>query len=339
MKINIGKIPRLASFVRTMSVVLVATCGLQSGAMAAGLINRDDTVSTSQAGVVATHTIAFTTATRASIGSIGFLFCTSAVGACVTPAGLITTAATLVAENGVSGYALNAAVNGDPFLENNGAPNLFAGTSVGFTLNGITNPSAINTSFYIRISTYTGTDGATGLVDTGNVAVSTTQPVQLTGTTPEILVFCVGITMGNDCTTVAGSTIDFGDFSPTLTRTGSSVMQAQTNAGGGYVITVNGTTLASGVNTIPGLATQTASTLGDSQFGLHLTETGAGTGVVDSDYSLNGFYRFDDGDIVASSNSPTNANTFTSDYIVNIDGLQAAGLYTATMTYICTASF
>jgi hypothetical protein len=42
---------------------------------------------------------------------------------------------------------------------------------------------------------------------------------------------------------------------------------------------------------------------------------------------------------VASAALPTNANTFTSSYIVNIGGAQAAGVYTATMTYICTASF
>ena len=151
--------------------------------------------------------------------------------------------------------------------------------------------------------------------------------------------FCVGKTIGADCTTVSGNSIDFGDFSPTATRTDTSVMQAQTNAANGYSITVNGTTLASGANTIPGLATQTPSTLGVSQFGLNLTASGAGSGVVHSNYSLGSDYRFNDGDQVALAAGPTNANTFTSNYIVNIGGSQAAGVYTATMTYICTAAF
>jgi hypothetical protein len=35
----------------------------------------------------------------------------------------------------------------------------------------------------------------------------------------------------------------------------------------------------------------------------------------------------------------TQANLFTNSYIVNVGGDQAAGVYTGTMTYICTATF
>jgi hypothetical protein len=218
-----------------------------------------------------------------------------------------------------------------------------------FTLGNITNPSTANQTYYVRITTYTGADGATGPVDSGTVAMSTAQPVQLTGVTPEILVFCVGTSIGADCTSVAGNTIDFGDFSPTVAHSGTSVMQAQTNAANGYNITVNGTTLASGVNTIPALAAQTPSALGVSQFGLNLRDnavpnvgtepSGAGTGVATGNYGATDAFRFVSGDAVASAGAPTNANTFTSSYIVNIGGAQAAGVYTSTMTYICTASF
>jgi hypothetical protein len=148
---------------------------------------------------------------------------------------------------------------------------------------------------------------------------------------------------------VSGSTLDFGDFSPTATRAGTSVMQAQTNAANGYVITVNGTTLASGVNTIPSLTSQTASTLGASQFGLNIrantvpgvgaNPSGGGSGTFNGNYGTPNQYRFNSGDVVAQAAAPTDANTFTSSYIVNIGGSQAAGVYTATMTYICTASF
>jgi len=312
---------------------------MQSTAMAAGLTNRSDTISTSQPGATANHVITFKTATASNIGSVGLLFCTTATNGCTTPTGLVTTAATLTAQSGVSGFVLNAATNGDPFVSNAATPSVAANTQVSFTLSGVTDATGVNTTFYVRITTYTGTDGVTGPVDNGNVAVSTAQPVQLTGTTPEILVFCVGITITSDCTTITGSSIDFGDFSPTATRTGSSVMQAQTNASSGYVITVNGTTMSSGVNTIPALTTQTASTTGTSQFGLNVTGVGVGSGTVNANYSNGAQYRFNSGDAVASAPAPTNANTFTSNYIVNIGGSQAAGVYTATMTYICTAAF
>ena len=319
-------------------------------AQAAGLSARSDTMSTSQAAVSSAHVIAFTTATGASIGSIGFDFCTTADGACIVPSGLGTTAATLSAQSGATGFTLDAASNGAPYLTR-AAASLPATTAVSYTLSNVTNPSAINTTFYIRITTYTGSDGATGPTDIGNVAASTAQPIQLTGVTPELLIFCVGTVITGDCSTVSGNTIDFGDFSPLTTSSGTSVMQATTNAGAGYSITVNGTTLQSGTNSITGLAAQTAATTGASQFGLNLranatpavgSDPTGGIGAVGTytaNYGTTNQYRFDSGDAVANATVPTNANTFTSSYIVNIPGLQAAGVYTATMTYICTANF
>jgi hypothetical protein len=308
-------------------------------ASAAGLTNRSDGMSTSQANVSASHVVSFRTATAGNLGSVGMVFCTTATGGCIVPPGLVTTSASLSSQTGVSGFTLVNTTNGAPYVTNAGTPLVGAGTQVTLTLANITNPMAVNTSFFVRLTTYTGTDGATGAVDTGNVAVSTTQPINLTGVTPEILVFCVGTTITSDCTTVSGNTIDFGDFSPVATRSGTSVMQAQTNAANGYNITVNGTTLASGVNTIPGLAAQTASTVGASQFGLNVGVVGGGSGAVDANYNNAGLYRFNNADRVGLALAPTNANTFTSNYIVNIGGSQAAGVYTATMTYICTASF
>jgi hypothetical protein len=317
-------------------------------ASAAGLSPRSIQVGSSGQGVTTSYSPSFTTATTSNIGSIKFEFCTNPTGACTTPGGVTTTSAAVTAQSGAIGFTIVNTTNGAPYLTRTAA-NVNTGTALGYTLTPITNPAATNTSYFVRITTYSGTDGATGPVDTGTVAMSTAQPVQLTGVTPEILVFCVGTSIGSDCTSIAGSTIDFGDFSPTATRSGTSVMQAQTNAANGYSITVNGTTLSSGVNTIPALAAQTASTLGVSQFGMNLRAnttpavgadpTGAGTGTYTANYGTANSYRFVSGDSVAQGAVPTNANTFTSSYIVNIGGAQAAGVYTATMTYICTASF
>ncbi len=315
---------------------------------AAGLSPRNVQVGSSAQGATTNYTVNATTATTANIGSIKFELCSAPTGVCAMPAGVVTTSATLTAQSGAVGFAIVNGANGAPYITR-GAVNLNSGTALSYTLGTITNPSATNTSYFVRISTYTGGDGATGVTDTGTVAMSTAQPVQLTGVTPEILVFCVGTSIGPDCTTVAGNTIDFGDFSPVLTRSGTSVMQAQTNAANGYTVTINGSTLASGVNTIPALAAQTVSAIGTSQFGLNLRSnaspavgadpTGVGSGTFSGTYGTANSYRFGSGDSVAQAGLPTNANTFTSSYIVNIGGAQAAGVYTSTMTYICTASF
>ncbi len=290
----------------------------------------------------------FTIATTANIGSIGFQYCTTASGACTIPAGLDTTAATLSAQSGSVGFTINTTTNGSPYITRV-ASSIAANTAVSYTLSNVVNPSATNTSYFARITTFSGSDGATGAVDSGTVVASTATPIQLTGVTPPILVFCVGTTITSDCTTISGNAINFGDFSPVLTRSGTSVMQASSNAANGYNITVNGTTLASGVNTIAAMTSQTASTVGTGQFGLNLRANaspavgtdpiGSGIGNYSATYGTANQYRFNSGDIVAQTVGPSNANTFTSSYIVNIGGAQAAGVYTATLTYICTASF
>jgi hypothetical protein len=153
--------------------------------------------------------------------------------------------------------------------------------------------------------------------------------------------------------------VNLGTFSPLSTSTGTSVMQASTNASSGYIITINGTTMTSGANTIPAMGTQSAnssgcavsctSTTGTSQFGTNVRDnttpnvgtnvSGAGTATGSGGYNTIDAFRFFTGDTVASVGGPSKANTFTNSYIVNVGGDQAAGQYTATMTYICTATF
>jgi hypothetical protein len=54
-------------------------------------------------------------------------------------------------------------------------------------------------------------------------------------------------------------------------------------------------------------------------------------------------FKYVSGDVVANSanggNGPTDGQIFTVSYIVNVPGSQAAGSYTTTLTYICTATF
>jgi hypothetical protein len=157
--------------------------------------------------------------------------------------------------------------------------------------------------------------------------------------------------------------VDLGTFTPTGTNTGVSLMSASTNAGSGYAITVSGTTLTSGANTVAPMGTQTAnstgcapsctSTTGTSQFGTNVrangpspavgsdvTPTGAGySGAGSGGYNTPNSFRYFSGDVVATSSTVSNAQMYTNSYIVNVNGSQAAGLYTATLTYICTATF
>jgi hypothetical protein len=136
-------------------------------------------------------------------------------------------------------------------------------------------------------------------------------------------------------------------------------MDASTNDGFGYAITLTGTTLTSGSNTIAAMGTQSLnsagcspvcnSLTGASQFGTNVRlnsapavgadVSGLGTGTGFGGYNSPNAFRFFTGDTVASVGGVTKANLFTNSYIVNVGGDQAAGVYTTTMTYICTATF
>jgi hypothetical protein len=131
--------------------------------------------------------------------------------------------------------------------------------------------------------------------------------------------------------------------------TGTSQMVAGTNAEFGLAITANGTTMTSGNNTIAALGAPTPSAPGNAQFGLNLRantsppigQNPSGPGVMSptASYNIPNRFMFHAGDVVASTAGTTDLRKFTVSYIANVPPAQAPGVYTATLTYICTASF
>ncbi|MEO5691354.1 MAG: hypothetical protein ABIQ64_04160 [Candidatus Saccharimonadales bacterium] len=370
-------------------LTIVSQLLLPFTASAAQITNRSLTLQAgateggSKPGGTVNHLFTYTVPTTGTaIGSIKFEYCTTAanspaVPTCVTPTGMDSTLAgtALGSESGASGFTLNKTTNGAPYLFKATAAVPGSGNLV-YRLDNIKNPTTEGT-FFVRITTYNGTDGATGPIDTGTVAASTAEQIVLNGIMPESLVFCTGADITKtagvpDCSTATSGIINFNQlFSPTDTATAVSRMAASTNAGQGYVITVNGPTLTSGSNTISGVATPSASLKGIAQFGLNLrvnTSAAAasfpGTSPLDSrdidltsdgvslhgratpDYSTADTFKFVSGDAVADSNynttgtaEPSNAQIYTVSYIANVPGSQPAGTYTSTLTYICTPTF
>lgn len=328
----------------------------------------------SKAGGVVNHFFEFTLPNSGggNIGSIKFLYCTTAAGGCTTPTGLVTTSAVMGTQSGATGFSLTNTTNGAPFITRTAA-SVAAGTAVSYQLQTITNPTTNNASFYVRITSYTGTDGATGPVDTGTVAASTAEPIVLSGVMPESLIFCTGATVNVNCNSTTSGVIAFDRlFSPTDTAVATSQMAASTNAERGYNITVNGPTLTSGANTIPGMSSQAAPARGTSQWGLNLRANSTTVSTpafgaevspssngnthkaqANTGYQTADQFKFVTGDSVANSASaspatlgtvyttpgPTNSQVYTASYIVNVSGIQPPGTYTTTLTYICTALF
>jgi hypothetical protein len=320
-------------------------------------------------GGVVNHKFNFTVPSigNTNVGSIQFLYCTLAAGACITPTGLSTTSATMGSQSGATGFTLVNTTNGAPYITRTAA-SVAASTALSYQLLTVTNPTTTNQTFYVRISTYASIDTTGSPTDTGTVAASTASQIFLTGTMPESLVFCAGATVGTtsgvpDCATATPGTVNFNQlFSPTDTATALSQMAASTNAGSGYSITVNGPTLTSGSNTVVAMGASTTGVRGTSQFGLDLkanttaTSTPAvGTEVAPAANGTNyrgeaitGYNTVDNFKFVTSNGvadsanggaGGTDAQIFTVTYIVNVPGSQPAGTYTTTLTYICTPTF
>jgi len=331
------------------------------------------TVGGSQAAGIVNDLFGFTTASGGNVGSVQFDYCTTAGGTCTVPSGLATTTATMGAETGATGFTIvtsggpNSITNGHPYITRTAA-NINASVALSYILQGVTNPTANNTPFYVHITSYSGADLTGSVVDNGTVAASTATQIALTGTMPESLVFCAGGTIGlngggiPDCTTATSGAVSFNQlFSPTATATATSQMAASTNAANGYVITVNGPTLTAGSNTVTAMSSSGSSTAGISQFGMNLKQNTTpavgtevtptsnstnyrGEAVPSSGYDVANTFRYVSGASVADSAqgagaAPTDIQIYTAAYIVNVNGAQAVGTYTTTLTYICTPTY
>lgn len=199
----------------------------------------------------------------------------------------------------------------------------------------IDNGAPASTSYCFRIRKSDDTN-----IDTYTVIPEITTS---SGVAPPTLTFSI-----SDNSIGFGTLSSADDFFANGAGTGSATeveahtISASTNGTSGYTITVNGTTLTSGGNTISAIGgTNTSSSAGTEQFGLRMTASG-GNGAVSAPYAAAGF-AFDAAafpDPVASDPDGDDiTTTYSARYLGNISTLTEAGSYSATLTYVITASF
>lgn len=311
-------------------------------ASASQLTSRKVTMGTSVAGVNTTYQFVFTAAQSTVIKSASFAACTTASGACTAVTGfadLNTSILTAQPTNlgSASGWTVDTTTVGTLKLKNTSNSTAPTGSQT-VSFSNVKNPTATNSTFFIRITTYSD-DAYTTAIDTGTVAASTAGQVTVTASVDETLTF-----------TLANTAVDLGKLSISSTGAGTSAMTVATNASTGYSVNYSGSTLTSGINTIPALASPTASIQNSKQFGINLVSnttpaigsnvSGSGSGTVATGYSTTNQFKFiPAGEVIASASVPTNSNVFTTSYIANIDGATAAGAYSTIVTYVATANF
>ncbi|HET7827693.1 MAG TPA: hypothetical protein VFK97_02395, partial [Candidatus Saccharimonadales bacterium] len=122
-----------------------------------------------------------------------------------------------------------------------------------------------------------------------------------------------------------------------------------TNAGNGYSIYMQGTTLTSGNDVIDALSSPSIATAGTNQFGLNLRSNllpavgqdpaGPGTGLPTTDYNQPDRYKFVSGDVIASSSTTEDYRRYTVSYIADAGKTQPPGVYVSTITYVAVGNF
>ncbi len=347
-------------FVTTFVLLVLVMVSLLNGAgsffgakvSAAYLGARSLELSDSKAGASGvTYNVKFATSTAGSIGSVQIEFCSNSTfitDSCTAPVGLDASAATIASQSGLTGFTIsNASTANNLILTRTAA---VAGlVTANFTLKNITNPSS-NGSYYGRFVTYQTVDASGPPTDHGGVAFAINPAVSVNLTVPPYLLFCVGVAItGTDCSTASGDFIDMGDFSTSATSSGQSQMVVATNGKSGYGITVSGTTMLSGTNSIPAMQVSAPSTVGVSQFGINLrantkpavgsNPSGPGQGSPEFNYNQPNQYHYNDGDVIAAATSPEDLRKYTVSYIVNVGSTQPVGIYSSTYTYIALANF
>ncbi len=320
--------------------------------VAADFVNRYISVASGIAGATTTHNFGLTYPTTAVVGSMEFEYCTNSpfVGmACTAPAGLNLSASSLASQTGNVGFSIDIvnSTSNRLVLTRIANPGLAAASS--YSISGVVNPSTVGQTVYVRIATFTSTDGTGARNDSGAVAFATTGAFLVDAFVPPYLTFCVGVVVDINCQSTAGNLIDLGELSTAVAKVATTQFSGATNDPTGYAIYVTGSTMTSGNTVIPPLLANAGSNPGTSQFGINLRSNnlptggaepvGLGTTAPSAPYSTQNSFRYVEGEAVAASNLSTDFRRLTVTYLVNISSSQPAGFYSSTFSYTAVAAF
>ena len=338
-------------YIVSLLLVVPVLLAIVPSANASELKTRSVRLSTSQAGAAAQHLFTFNVPSTSVVGSVALEYCTNSPldnVACVAPVGLNLASVTLSAQTGNVGFSISPSSSANRIVITRPvSPGIVTASSYNF--GNIINPVTSGETTFVRISTYSSTDGTGSYNDNGSVAFSTAELLQVNLYVPPYLTFCVGIFVTLNCNSVNGIVTDVGELSPNQTATASFQFSGATNDYTGYTTYLNGSTMTSGNNIITALNSNSGSVKGTSQFGFNLRANtnptagldpvGAGASVAMPGYGNPNSFRFVDGEAITNSTVATDFKIFTATYIVNVPSNQSPGVYATTMTFTAVASF
>jgi len=342
----------LTIYLQVLLLALPIALGTMPFVHAAELTTRSIAISTSRPGQPAQHRFTFTVPTTATIGSIAFEYCTNSpleYIPCVAPVGLDYASAALTLQSGNTGFSISVPDTTANRVVITRLPSAGSTGISSYTFTNIINPTTPAETTFVRIATFSTTDGTGPFNDRGTVAMATADAFQVEAFVPPFLTFCAGVFVTLNCNSVTGSRVNMGELQTTLAATASTQFSGATNDPTGFTTYITGYTMTSGNNVITGLSTNSPSTPGTSQFGLNvrantsptagLDPIGAGSSAAEPGYDTPNSFRFVNGEAVTSTSLPTDFKIFTATYIVNVPPSQPPGFYATTMTYTAVAAF
>lgn len=315
--------------------------------------NRSVRISSAEPSAVVSNNYTFDVASTDPIASISFEYCANSPlvdTLCVAPAGLDTSSATLSSQTGNTGFSLNGAATTANKLVISRPLSAASTVRSTYAFGNVINPSTVNQTVYVRVTTHATSDSSDPYIDEGSVAYSTSERGFSVGAfVPPRLTFCVALTVAIDCSSTGTVLSDFGELSESRTATTTNQFAVATNDFNGYDVYFEGSTLTAGNSIVNPLTTRSSSSIGTSQFGFNLrgnsspsvgsNVTGRGTGQPTTGYNTPNQFKFSSGDLIARSNLSSDYNRFTASYIVNVPDGQPAGVYATTITYLAVVSF
>ncbi len=148
--------------------------------------------------------------------------------------------------------------------------------------------------------------------------------------------------------------MDFGEVDPSTTGSGTAQIRVRSYLSSGYVLMLNGTPPLQVGHTIAALTSPSTSAAGVEQFGVNLRansspEIGADPvfdpsgefafGAPAVDYNTANLFKYESGDIIASSDKSTADTIYTLSVIMNVSNLTPAGIYTSAISAVIVPTF
>jgi hypothetical protein len=241
---------------------------------------------------------------------------------------------------------------------------LSASTSYTVQFTTVTNPS-ITGQFYAQLSTYANANPQANILDFGGFALDTTQTMSVTANVQEALTFCVGNTSNSSCGSIGGATVAMNTsgstanpLSTAVTSYGNAYMDVFTNGSGGYTVAYTGTALTAASGTIASAASggTAVGSGGAEEFGFNIVNNAtfgslSSIGAAPTNTPTSTTSGYGTANTVAYTTTAnttlftmTGANSLVNDlltlsYAANIAATTKAGSYTATQSFLATATF